>query len=94
MLVAAQLGTAGVVILAATLFARSFSGTLAYSPGFDTAHTAVAQFDASLQGFDDARGRGVQARVLDAAVHAPGVTRLAPWRAAYPMVVKGPGCTS
>jgi len=72
-LVAAQIACSMVLLLTAGLYARSALKARQFDPGFDIAHGAMVSFDLALHKIDEARGRRVFDRLLDAARAVPGV---------------------
>ena len=73
MLVIAQVSLSLVLLTAAGLFIRSSAYVAGVNPGFRVENRVVAEFDASLAGYDEARGRQVYGALLDRMKSMPGV---------------------
>jgi predicted permease len=72
-LVMLQLAFSLVALLGAGLFVRSVQSGSHIDPGFDAAHLGVMTFNVADQGYNEARGREFQRRVLERAAAVPGV---------------------
>ena len=73
MLVIAQVSLSLVLLTAAGLFIRSSAYVAGVNPGFRVENRVLAEFDASLAGYDEARGRQVYGALLDRMKSMPGV---------------------
>src|ERR671921_1998358 len=62
-----------VVLVAAGLVVRALGRLQTLSPGFEVEHGLVASFDLGLQGYDEARGREFERRVVERVRGLPGV---------------------
>jgi predicted permease len=76
-----------IALIGAALFLRSIRNAGKIDPGFDAAHVGIVAFNVGDQGYDEARGREYQNRVLELAAGMPGVaaaalSRDAPFRVA------------
>jgi predicted permease len=73
MLVIAQVSLSLVLLTAAGLFIRSSAYMAGLNPGFRVENRVLAEFDASLAGYDETRGRQVYAALLARLRSMPGV---------------------
>jgi len=73
LLVIAQVSLSLVLLTAAGLFIRSSVRMAGVNPGFRVENRVVAEFDASLAGYSEVRGRQVYAALLDRLQSMPGV---------------------
>jgi predicted permease len=76
-LVTGQVAFSVVALVGAGLFVRSLMNAGLIDPGFDAAHVGVVSFNLLDQGYNQARGRDFQRRVLERAVLVPGVVSAA-----------------
>lgn len=72
-LVIIQVALSLVLLISAGLIVRSLQSAQRMRPGFDPENAVAVSFDLGLQGYDDAKGRGFYARVLDRVKALPGV---------------------
>ena len=72
-LVVFQVALCALCLACAGLFLQGLYGLLRIDPGFDTGHLLSASFDLKTQGYDEARGRDLQRRLLERAAALPGV---------------------
>jgi predicted permease len=72
-LVVAQVTLSLVLLVAAGLTLRALARLQTTSPGFEVEHGLVASYDLGLQGYDEARGRDFQRRLLERVRALPGV---------------------
>ncbi len=72
-LVIVQLSFSLVALIGAGLFLRSVQAAMQIDPGFDAAHLGIITFNVADQGYNEARGREYQRRVLERAAAVPGV---------------------
>jgi predicted permease len=72
-LVVAQVAMSLVLLAGAGLIVRSLQQTQAVGPGFDIEHTVTASMDLDLQGYDRARAKEFQKRLLARIEAIPGV---------------------
>jgi hypothetical protein len=72
LLVVAQVALSLVVLLGAGLFVKSLRALEAVEPGFDPADVITASFSLDLNGYDQARGRGFLATVVDPETRVAG----------------------
>jgi predicted permease len=72
-LLVAQIALSLVLMIGGGLFARMVSGVIAADPGIDIDNTLVAEFDASLTGYDRARGLEIFRAVGERLAAVPGV---------------------
>ncbi len=72
-LVTTQIALSLVLLIGAALFVRSLQHAQMMSPGFDPQHVVAASFDLSLQGYDEARGQGLQRQLIERIESQPGV---------------------
>lgn len=73
LLVIAQVSLSLALLTAAGLFIRSSARMTGVNPGFRMENRVVAEFDAGLAGYSEARGRQVYAALLDRLSAMPGV---------------------
>ena len=73
LVVIAQVSLSLTLLTAAGLFIRSSLRMSGVDPGFQLDNRVVAEFDASLAGYNEARGRQVYAALLDRLKAVPGV---------------------
>lgn len=73
LLIAAQVAISILLLVGAGLVAGSIRQALHAGLGLDPERTVVAAFDASLDGYDEARGREFERRLLERLRAAPGV---------------------
>jgi putative ABC transport system permease protein len=72
-LVVAQVAVCLVLLVAATLFLRSFIAAQTLSPGFDASHVVTASMDMFPSGYTGDRHREFQRRAIEAVSAIPGV---------------------
>jgi macrolide transport system ATP-binding/permease protein len=72
-LVAGQVATSVVLLVAAGLFIRTLQQAYAVPVGFDTERVLLASVDAELQGYDEPRGRAFCRDLVEGARALPGV---------------------
>jgi macrolide transport system ATP-binding/permease protein len=72
-LVVAQVTLSLVLLVAAGLVVRALQRLQATSPGFEVENGLIASFDLGLQGYDEARGRDFERRLLERVRALPGV---------------------
>jgi macrolide transport system ATP-binding/permease protein len=72
-LVVAQVAVCLVLLVAATLFLRSFIAAQSLSPGFDASHVATASMDMFPSGYTGERHRDFQRRAIEAVSAIPGI---------------------
>ncbi|MFL6257644.1 MAG: ABC transporter permease, partial [Pyrinomonadaceae bacterium] len=72
-LVVAQVTLSLVLLVAAGLTLRALTRLQTASPGFEVEHGLIASFDLGLQGYDEARGREFQRRLIERLRAVPGV---------------------
>jgi predicted permease len=72
-LVVAQVAVALVLLVAAGLFVRSMDQAYRMDAGFTTRQGVIGAFDVQSAGYDEARGRLAQARILEEVRAIPGV---------------------
>src|ERR671927_315345 len=72
-LVVAQVTLSLVLLVAAGLTLRALTQLQTTSPGFEVKGGLVASFNLALQGYDEARGRDFQRRLLERVRALPGV---------------------
>ncbi|MFL6333869.1 MAG: ABC transporter permease [Pyrinomonadaceae bacterium] len=72
-LVVAQVTLSLVLLVAAGLTLRALARLQTTSPGFEVGNGLVASFDLGLQGYDEARGREFQRRLVERVRGLPGV---------------------
>jgi predicted permease len=73
LLVTSQVALSVVLLIGSVLVVRSLQHALTLHLGFEPQHAAVVSFDVGLQGYDEARGREFQRRVLDKVRALPGI---------------------
>lgn len=73
LLVVAQVALSLVALVGAGVFLASLRNALHLSPGYQTEHLALVSFDLGAQGYDEARSRELQRRLLERAAGLPGV---------------------
>ena len=76
-LVTGQVALSIVLLVLAGLYVRSALAGQRFDPGYDTSHGTMASVDLRLQKADEARGRLLIRRMLDAVSRIPGVERAA-----------------
>ncbi len=76
-LVVCQVSLSMVALAGAALFLRSIANATRIDTGFDSSHLAAITFNVSEQGYNEARGREYQSRVLEMASATPGVASAA-----------------
>ena len=72
-LVATQVALSVVLLIGSILVVRSLQHALSLNLGFDPQHAAVMSYDFAAQGYDEARGRQFQRRLLDKVRSLPGI---------------------
>jgi len=72
-LVMSQLAFSAIALVGAGLFVRSVINANRVDPGFDAAHLGIVTFNVANQGYNEARGRDYQQRILQRAASVPGV---------------------
>ncbi|MBY0496495.1 MAG: ABC transporter permease [Cyanobacteria bacterium] len=72
-LVVAQVAVCLVLLVAATLFLRSFIAAQELSPGFDASHVVTASMDMFPSGYTGERHRDFQRRAIEAVSAIPGI---------------------
>ena len=77
LLVVGQVALSLVLLTAAGLFVRSASHAAGVQPGFRMDGLVLAEFDASLAGYQEAQGRQIYRALLDRVRAVPGVTSAA-----------------
>jgi predicted permease len=73
LLVTAQIALSVVLLIGSVLVVRSLQHALSLRLGFEPQHAAVVSFDVGLQGYDEARTREFQRRLLDKVRSIPGI---------------------
>jgi predicted permease len=73
-LVIFQVAFSLITLLGAGLFVRSIQNAAQIDPGFEASHLGIVAFNVGDQGYNEARGREYQTRVLELASAMPGVT--------------------
>jgi predicted permease len=73
LLVMLQFAFSLTALLGAGLFVRSVQSGSRMDPGFDAAHLGLIGFNVADQGYNEARGREYQRRILELAASIPGV---------------------
>ncbi len=73
LLVTAQVALSVVLLIGSVLVVRSLQHALSLRLGFEPQHAAVVSFDTGLQGYDEARTREFQRRLLDKVRSIPGI---------------------
>lgn len=76
-LVIFQVAFSLIALVGASLFVRSIRNAGQIDPGFDAAHLGIVVFNVGDQGYNEARGREYQNRVLELASGMPGVAAAA-----------------
>ncbi|HUI80590.1 MAG TPA: ABC transporter permease [Bryobacteraceae bacterium] len=76
-LVAVEVALCVVALVGAGLFIRSLRSAEQLDPGFDAEHVGMIFFNVGDLGYDEARGREFQRRVLEKAAQVPGVASAA-----------------
>jgi predicted permease len=72
-LVVFQVALCSLCLACAGLFLQGLHSLLQIDPGFDAAHLISASFDLKTQGYDEARSRELQRRLLERAAALPGI---------------------
>ena len=72
-LVSGQVAFSLIALVGAGLFVRSIRNAARIDPGFDASHLGMVAFNVGDQGYNEARGRDYQSRVLELAAATPGV---------------------
>jgi predicted permease len=72
-LVSAQVALSVLLLVGSVLVVRSLQRALTVPLGFEPRHVALVSFDLGLQGYDEARGREFQRRVLERVRAMPGI---------------------
>jgi predicted permease len=72
-LVMGQLAFSLIALIGAGLFVRSVINANQVDPGFDAAHLGIITFNVANQGYNEARGRDYEQRILEKAASVPGV---------------------
>jgi predicted permease len=72
-LVATQVALSVVLLIGSILVVRSLQHALSLNLGFEPQHAAVLSYDFAAQGYDEARGRQFQRRLLDKIRSTPGI---------------------
>jgi predicted permease len=72
-LVTTQVALSVVLLIGSILVVRSLQHALGLNLGFDPQHAAVLSYDFAAQGYDEARGRQFQRRLLDKVRSLPGI---------------------
>jgi len=72
-LVSAQVALSVVLLIGSVLVVRSLQHALSIPFGFDPRHAALVEFDLQLQGYNEARSRDFQHRLLDRVRSLPGI---------------------
>ena len=75
LLVVGQVALSLVALVGAALFVKSLGNAQRIDPGFDHEKLAVLTVDLGAQGYDEARARDFQRRILERAAALPGVER-------------------
>ncbi len=73
LLVTAQVALSVVLLIGSVLVVRSLQHALSLRLGFEPQHAAVVSFDVGLQGYNEARTREFQRRLLDKVRSTPGI---------------------
>lgn len=76
-LVVFQVALCALCLACAGLFVQGLRGLLQIDPGFDAAHLISASFDLKTQGYDEARSRELQRRLLERTAALPGIRSVA-----------------
>ncbi|HEY2015278.1 MAG TPA: ABC transporter permease [Bryobacteraceae bacterium] len=77
MMVSGQVAFSLIALVGAGLFVRSIINASHIDPGFDAAHLGTVSFNVGDQGYNEARGRDYQTRVVEVAAATPGVVSAA-----------------
>ena len=72
-LVVAQVALSLLLLVCAGLIVRSLEGARSINPGFNPENAVAVSFDVGLQGYDEAKGRQFQQRVVERVAALPGV---------------------
>jgi predicted permease len=72
-LISAQVALSVLLLVGSVLVVRSLQHALTVPLGFEPRHASMVSFDVGLQGYNEARGRDFQKRVLDHARQMPGI---------------------
>jgi predicted permease len=72
-LVTAQVAMSMVLLIGSVLVVRSLQHAMSLHLGFEPRHAAALSYDLGLQGYDEARGREFQRRLLDKLRATPGI---------------------
>jgi len=72
-LIAAQVAMSVVLLVGSVLVVRSLQNALTVPLGFDPRHVALVSYNLQLQGYDEARARQFQKRLLDNVRSMPGI---------------------
>ena len=72
-LISAQVALSVLLLIGSVLVMRSLQHALSVPLGFEPRHAALVEFDLGLQGYDEARGREFQRRVLERVRALPGI---------------------
>jgi len=72
-LVTTQVALSVVLLIGSILVVRSLQHALSLNLGFDPQHAAVLSYDFAAQGYDEARGRQFQRRLLEKVRSMPGI---------------------
>ena len=72
-LIAAQVAMSVVLLVGSVLVLRSLQNALTVPLGFDPRHVALVSYNLQLQGYDEARARQFQNRLLDNVRSMPGI---------------------
>jgi predicted permease len=73
LLVGAQVVLSVILLVGTVLVVRSLQRAVTIDVGFNPAHAAMVQFDVSLTGYSEERGRAFERRLLDRLAGAPGL---------------------
>jgi predicted permease len=73
LLVASQVAMSVVLLLGAGLYLRSASKSVQFNPGYDISTGAMASVNMAMHKYDEAQGRRLLGRLLEAARQIPGV---------------------
>lgn len=73
-LVSTQVALSVVLLIGSVLVVRSLQHALSLHLGFEPRHAAALSYDLGLQGYDEARGREFERRLLDKVHSMPGIT--------------------
>jgi predicted permease len=76
-LVVFQVALCALCLACAGIFLQGLYGLLRIDPGFDAGRMLSASFDVKTQGYDEARGRGLQRTLLERTAALPGVAAAA-----------------